>query len=823
MEDKDFSIEETIGGRSDAAHVRHAELTDKYFTLFEQASDGVHTYDFQGNFLDVNMKLCEMLGYTREELLRLNVKDLIPAKDLSTAPLQFEQLRAGETIVSERQICRKDGTLVPVEISGKMLSSNVLLATIRDISERKRTEKLLDAQKQSLEMLVKGASLAEILTYLTAVVEEQAAGKAIASILLLDENGRLHNGASPSLPEDYIAAIDGIKAEPHLGTCSAAAALGTVVTTPDIASDPDWQSIKHLPLGLGLQAAWSMPLIARDSRVLGTFGTYFKEKRQPTAFERQVVELLARTAALAIEGKRSEAALRESEEWLRAIFAASRDGILVEDNEQIIYVNNAYAQLFGYTDAEELVGRHVSVVIANEDVARLLEFGRQRMRSELAPCIYEFRGKRKDGAHVQVEASVSTSGIGGGSYITTMVRDVTERKEAQQALRNSETRYRLLFECNPLPLWVYDLETLAFLAVNDAAVEHYGYSREEFLRMTLKDIRPTEDIPLLLENLSKPQAGFHLSDIRWRHRRKDGTIIDVEIACHSMVFADRMAEVVLARDVTESKRTEEALLDARDELERRVSERTSELAQTNKSLEAEIRERRCAQEAHRLLLGQLVTAQENERRRISRELHDQMGQHLTAILLLVDSLKRGSDFNAALGAKLSQLEEVAGQISDEVDSLAWELRPTALDDLGLEAALDKYIRKWTERSLVPVDLQSAGLDNARLPPLIETAIYRIAQEALTNIARYARAKSVGIILERRHHHVSAIIEDNGCGFDIDALQAKPPEERRMGLLGMEERAALVGGTLHIESAPGMGTTVYLRIPFVSDENGERID
>lgn len=823
MEDKDFSIEETIGGRSDAARVRHAELTDKYFTLFEQASDGVHTYDFQGNFLDVNMKLCEMLGYTREELLRLNVKDLIPAKDLSTAPLQFEQLRAGETIVSERQICRKDGTLVPVEISGKMLSSNVLLATIRDISERKRTEKLLDAQKQSLEMLVKGASLAEILTYLTAVVEEQAAGKAIASILLLDENGRLHNGASPSLPEDYIAAIDGIKAEPHLGTCSAAAALGTVVTTPDIASDPDWQSIKHLPLGLGLQAAWSMPLIARDSRVLGTFGTYFKEKRQPTAFERQVVELLARTAALAIEGKRSEAALRESEEWLRAIFAASRDGILVEDNEQIIYVNNAYAQLFGYTDAEELVGRHVSVVIANEDVARLLEFGRQRMRSELAPCIYEFRGKRKDGAHVQVEASVSTSGIGGGSYITTMVRDVTERKEAQQALRNSETRYRLLFECNPLPLWVYDLETLAFLAVNDAAVEHYGYSREEFLRMTLKDIRPTEDIPLLLENLSKPQAGFHLSDIRWRHRRKDGTIIDVEIACHSMVFADRMAEVVLARDVTESKRTEEALLDARDELERRVSERTSELAQTNKSLEAEIRERRCAQEAHRLLLGQLVTAQENERRRISRELHDQMGQHLTAILLLVDSLKRGSDFNAALGAKLSQLEEVAGQISDEVDSLAWELRPTALDDLGLEAALDKYIRKWTERSLVPVDLQSAGLDNARLPPLIETAIYRIAQEALTNIARYARAKSVGIILERRHHHVSAIIEDNGCGFDIDALQAKPPEERRMGLLGMEERAALVGGTLHIESAPGMGTTVYLRIPFVSDENGERID
>jgi PAS domain S-box-containing protein len=819
MQEQNYSIAPRVAEGRGSASDCDAEIADKYFTLFEQASDGVHTYDFQGNFLDVNLKLCEMLGYTRAELLRLNVRDLIPASDLKLAPLQLEELRAGETIISERQICRKDGTLVQVEISGKMISPNVLLAIIRDVTERKRTEKLLDAQKQSLEMLVKGASLAEILAYLTGVVEKQADGRVIAAILLLDEEGRLRNGASPSLPEDYIAAIDGIKAEPNLGTCSAAAALGKVVITPDIAADPNWESIKDLPLGLGLPAAWSMPILARNGRVLGTFGTYFKERRQPTVLERQVVEILARTAALAIEGKRSEAALRESEEWLRAIFAASRDGILVEDDEQIIYVNKAYAQLFGYSDAEELIGRNVSVVIANEDAARLLQFGRQRTRNESTPSIYEFRGKRKDGTHFDVEATVSTSSIGERSYITTMVRDITERREAQQALRDSETRYRLLFECNPLPLWVYDLETLAFLAVNDAAVEHYGYSREEFLRMTLKDIRPAEDVPLLLENLSKPQTGFHLSDICWRHRKKDGTIIDVEIACHSMVFADRNAEVVLARDVTESKRHEETLRETRDQLEMRVHERTSELAQINESLEIEIRERRQAQEARRQLLDQLVTAQEDERGRISRELHDQMGQHLTAIMLLIDSLKRTPNFERATSSTLDQLEEVTDQLADEVESLAWELRPTALDDLGLEAALNKYVRKWGERSLVPVDLQTAGLDNTRLPPLIETAIYRIVQEALTNIMRYARASTVGIILERQKNHVSAIVEDNGCGFDVDALQATPSVERRMGLLGMQERAALVGGTLHIESASGAGTTVYLRIPFVTDEHG----
>ena len=819
MEDL-HSITPELAGRCAAKTVGEAGSADKYFTLFEHASDGVHTYDFQGNVLDVNLKLCEMLGYGREELLRLNLKHLLPAPDLTAISLQFEQLRAGETIISEHQICRKDGTLFPVEISAKMISENILQGIVRDITGRQRTKQLLDAQKQSLEMLVSGAPLTEILAYLTSVVEEQAEGEAIASILLLDEERRLRNGASPSLPDSYISAIDGIRAEPDLGTCAAAAARGMVIITPDIEADPQWQVIKHLPLGLELRAAWSMPIKARDGRVLGTFGTYFRECRQPTALEQQVVEVLARTAALAIEGKRSEAALRESEEWLRAIFAASRDGILVEKNEQIVYVNDAYAHLFGYEDAQELIGRHVSVVISDEDVTRLLEFGRQRERNELATSIYEFKGKRKDETHVDVEASVSTSSIAGHSYITTMVRGLAERKEAQEALRNSETRYRLLFESNPLPVWVYDLETLGFLAVNNAAINHYGYSREEFLRMTLKDIRPPEDVPLLLERLSKPGSGFRSSDVCWRHRKKDGTIIHVEITCHSFVFAGRDAEVVLAFDITERKHNEQASREAHDQLERRVRERTSELAQINESLQTEICERRHAQEARRRLLDQLVTAQEDERGRISRELHDQMGQHLTAIMLLIDSLKRTPNFETAINSTLGQLEEVTGQLADEVESLAWELRPTALDDLGLEVALNKYVRKWTERSLVPVDLQSAGLNNMRLPPLIETAIYRIVQEALTNIVRYARASTVGIILERQKNHVSAIVEDNGCGFEVDALQATS-SDRRMGLMGMQERAALLGGTLHIESAPGIGTTVYLRIPFVSDEHGGR--
>ena len=154
------------------------------------------------------------------------------------------------------------------------------------------------------------------------------------------------------------------------------------------------------------------------------------------------------------------------------------------------------------------------------------------------------------------------------------------RKRAEDALRESEERYRLMFESNPHPMWVYDLETLAFLAVNDAAVHHYGYSREEFLRVTLKDIRPPEDVSALLENVSRVTEGMDEASV-WRHRRKDGTIIDVEITSHTLNFAGRRAEVVLAHDITERKRAEDALRESVHKYRMLVEQATDVISITN--------------------------------------------------------------------------------------------------------------------------------------------------------------------------------------------------------------------------------------------------
>jgi len=230
---------------------------------------------------------------------------------------------------------------------------------------------------------------------------------------------------------------------------------------------------------------------------------------------------------------------------------------------------------------------------------------------------------------------------------------------------------------------------------------------------------------------------------------------------------------------------------------------------TERKQAEEAREREQSERARTELLGRMVFAQEDERRRIAREMHDQFGEQLTALGLRIRMLKEASADRADLSSMVEALEHVAQQLDRDVDHLVWELRPTALDDLGLRAALANYIQDWSVRVSVSAELHTAGLTTDRLGSEIETTLYRIAQEALNNIAKHARAGHVEIILERRPDHVSLIVEDDGVGFDPAGVDA---DRRGFGLLGMQERAALVGATLQIESAPGEGTTVLVRMP-----------
>ena len=263
------------------------------------------------------------------------------------------------------------------------------------------------------------------------------------------------------------------------------------------------------------------------------------------------------------ERRQAEETLRTSEEKYRDLFENATDAIFLVDAEmRYVDVNRKAIELFGYTN-EEWLTMSVLDVIPREQASRSKqEF--EKLRTE---GLYEkFVGKmfKKDGTDLDVEVS-SSAIYDDGRFIGSrdIVRDITERKGMEEDLRNSEKRYRLLFETNPQPMLVYDVYTLGILAVNEAAVTKYGYLREEFLSMTIKDIRPPEDVPALLHHLAKPSPELDIVPGVWRHRKKDGTILFVEITSHKLTFGGRPAELVLAYDVSERKRLEDELLKAR--------------------------------------------------------------------------------------------------------------------------------------------------------------------------------------------------------------------------------------------------------------------
>ena len=260
------------------------------------------------------------------------------------------------------------------------------------------------------------------------------------------------------------------------------------------------------------------------------------------------------------------------------------------------------------------------------------------------------------------------------------------------------------------------------------------------------------------------------------------------------------------------RRAEQALQQANVELESRVLKRTAELAAANQVLQAEIVMRQTAEKSRLQLLHRLVGAREEERARIARELHDKMGQYLTGLVLGLNSLNEICQPHPPSHMSLVRLLQITDELMHEVHHLAWELRPALLDDLGLNAALGNYLKQWSERNGITLDFHSCNLDKLVLSPDIETTVYRIVQEALTNILKHAQAKHVNVVVECQQNNVQVMVEDDGKGFDTENLSFKATTEGRLGVVGMKERAAVVEGTFEIESTPGAGTTVFVRIP-----------
>lgn len=370
------------------------------------------------------------------------------------------------------------------------------------------------------------------------------------------------------------------------------------------------------------------------------------------------------------------------------------------------------------------------------------------------------------------------------------------------------------FEQAPLPLFVVGGTPLLVTAANERYLSASGRAGD--IGRPLRDVFADSGSRMVVDAIERVADSGEPAMLRehplslWA---TNGAAVDgaASTPLFDVLLQPLWDEAGAARGVIAAAIDVTARVQERLDASRRVRERANDLSRFNEALTAEMEERARGDGERDMLRRQLAAAEEAERRRLARELHDQLGQHLTALSLGLDEVAGLLPPDSPAVRRLAGLLRLTSLLTRDVRYLAVELRPPELDDVGLVSAMTTYIDQWMTRYGTPAELEVAGQRDLQLPADASTTLYRILQEALTNVAKHARASRVSVILDQSHGDVRLIIEDDGRGFDVEHVRRRARAESRLGIAGMQERVNLVHGTLDIESEPGHGTTLYVKL------------
>lgn len=546
-------------------------------------------------------------------------------------------------------------------------------------------------------------------------------------------------------------------------------------------------------------------LVPIEREVQDEEGRWYLTRVRPYPSTEDRIEGIVTTFVDITERVRAETALRASQQRLQRMVNLPHVGVLTYDADgSVLDANDAFLAMVGY-DREAFKQRKFSWrdFTPQDYVEASLEILKQFKETGRGGP-YEKEYFRRDGSRIWMMFVGAQLDDG---TIVEYALDISDRKRAEEALRESQDRLRLIVE-SAMDFAIITMDEGRFVkSWSPGAESLFGYSTAEIVDQSGDVLFTPEDRAACApeKELQTALSEGRALDERW-HLRKDGSRFFASGVMRPLntTGPERVAKIM--RDLTQRKQSEDALRDAQASLETRVHQRTAELAAANDALQEEI-------SARSQLQYRFISAQEEERLRISRELHDGVGQLITALLLRLKSIQ--NDSPAPLSESISSLSGMVDEIAKEVHKVAVELRPTSLSDVGLVAALGAYLDSWSTRHGIRADFHA---DNGlRLSLETEAALYRIAQEAVTNVLKHAQATQVSVVLERKGKEVVLMVEDNGIGFDVDSALRQAQASGRLGLMGMRERVEAVGGALEIESNPDApGTTVYVRIPLASE-------
>ena len=474
------------------------------------------------------------------------------------------------------------------------------------------------------------------------------------------------------------------------------------------------------------------------------------------------------------ERKRAEEALRASEERFAKIFNFTpfRMGILRIRDGMVLEVNDSWTKDTGFS-RNEIINQPIFKLSSSLDDG-LVEKLREVLTTRQPVNDTEIRFRTKDGRAVIANTSAVVIDLDGEPCYLWAANDITERKQAEEALQASESRFSIAFNSNPMLASISELEGGRFLAVNDSFVALTGYSREEAVGHTALELNlwpNPEDRRRVMEKLKKEQR---VRDFEGSIRLKNGEKRVLLLSIEQIELDGQKCLLHVADDITLRKRAEQTL---------------------------------------RALSARLHSAREEEGTRIAREIHDELGGALTGLkwdLEKIDNTLNG----LADGSQLAEVRNRIGSMTTIIETtintvrrIAAELRPGVLDDLGLVAAIEWQIEQFQSRSGLKCHLTNNAKE-IELDREKATAVFRILQEILTNVLRHAGAANVYVKLGRTKHYFEVEVKDDGRGI----TESQRLNSRSLGLLGMKERALLVGGDVRVTGKERAGTTVVVRVP-----------
>jgi PAS domain S-box-containing protein len=454
-------------------------------------------------------------------------------------------------------------------------------------------------------------------------------------------------------------------------------------------------------------------------------------------------------------------------------------GFVEWDNQYLVKSWSKRSEdIFGWSEEELKVQQKDGLsLVFKEDLPRLTKIGQELLSGRVERNSVQNRNYTKDGRVIWCEWFNSVLKDKEGSVITIMslVRDITEAKKSEASLLDSEYKYKLLFDRNPMPMWMRSFNGPGIIEVNESACRVFGYTRDEFLQMDIQKFINPQELELFFIEYQKiiPEAN-NLGV--WKYKHKGGSLVDVETIAQDIIYKGEYVRLTLAIDVTEKIKAEEKLKKSYEEI--------------------------------RMLVARIENIREEERTTIAREIHDELGQQLAGIRMDLSWLvKKLSPKDELIKKRAESIFQLLDETVKTVRRIATKLRPSILDDLGLGDAIIWQSEEFKKRSGLEVNciFETASIE---IPSEIRIGLFRIFQESLTNIALHANATEVTVLLKWEEGLLTLSISDNGKGFEA----TKTGHNKTLGLLGMKERINRMGGKCEITSQPGSGTRVVAMVP-----------